>query len=75
MERWKPGPPPTKHDALAHDLGLWLSCPDQQSTGFLTWENIEFKTDFLHTKFGYTCKKLSRPDVYAITKEMGTRNL
>lgn len=43
------------HDALAHDLAMWLSTPNGYRVwGWLTWENIEFP--------GHKC----RPDVFAM---------
>ena len=64
-DSWLPGlhPASMKHDDLAHDLALWLSSPAHQSTGFLTWENIEFSTP--DPKFGFIVSQC-RPDVFAI---------
>ena len=45
------------HDALASDLASFLGNPKKHSLGYLTWENVEFRTD----NYGWC-----RPDVYAI---------
>lgn len=48
--------PVKDHDALAHNLALWLSTPPRGSVrGRLTWENIEFPD-----------AERCRPDVYSV---------
>lgn len=53
---------PAGHNALAHDLAMWLSTPPRGTTrGRLTWENIAFP--------GYNV----RPDVFSLVATL-TRN-
>ena len=60
---WMNGTPPMPETqaGLASDLAHWLSSPVEQSRGWLTWENIEFRN-------------IGRPDVYAIGATLNRKN-